>query len=403
MADITLSKGIRQNLLSLQNTAELAGRTQNRLATGKKVNSALDNPTNFFVSSGLTARANDLARLLDGIGQSVKTLEAADAGIKGLTRLIETAQATARQALQSAPTTARLKSSQVYTPATPLVGIAPGQFQAGDAIVVTNGANAQTFTLTAAGGALDTVGELVDAINADTTLNPVGSPPTVRASIDNGGKLVIESVDGGNLTVALTDAGAANTLADLFGSGVAAAEAASAARTATVNDTRDKLATQFDQLKDQIDQLVKDTGYNGTNLLNGDSLTVVFNESNTTSLTILGVAFDSQGLGLTPDDTQNRFQSDSEVDAALGRLGDALLTLRAQASTFGSNLTVVQTRQDLTKSIILTLQTGSDELVLADQNEEGANLLALQTRQQLSTTALSLSAQAEQAVLRLFG
>ena len=77
--------------------------------------------------------------------------------------------------------------------------------------------------------------------------------------------------------------------------------------------------------------------------------------------------------------------------------------MRTQASAFGANLTTVQTRQDFTKDLINTLQTGADNLVLADTNEEGANLLALQTRQQLSTTALSLAAQADQAVLRLFG
>jgi flagellin-like hook-associated protein FlgL len=80
-----------------------------------------------------------------------------------------------------------------------------------------------------------------------------------------------------------------------------------------------------------------------------------------------------------------------------------LTTLRTQASSLGSQLSVVQTRQDFTKSMVNTLQVGADNLVLADSNEEGANMLALQTRQQLSTTALSLSAQADQAVLRLFG
>jgi len=80
-----------------------------------------------------------------------------------------------------------------------------------------------------------------------------------------------------------------------------------------------------------------------------------------------------------------------------------LTTLRSQAQTFGSQLSTVQIRQDFTKAMINTLQTGADGLVLADTNQEGANLLALQTRQSLSTTALSLSAQADQAVLRLFG
>ena len=97
------------------------------------------------------------------------------------------------------------------------------------------------------------------------------------------------------------------------------------------------------------------------------------------------------------------FDSDDLIDARLVVLGDALANLRAQGSSFGSNLSIVQNRQDFTKAMINTLETGADNLVLADSNEEGANMLALQTRQQLSTTALSLSAQADQAVLRLFG
>ena len=100
MSDITLSAGVRQNLLTLQSTADMMATTQNRLATGKKVNSALDNPTNFFTSQSLSARANDLGNLLDGIGNAIKTIEAADNGITAITKLVESAQSTARQALQ---------------------------------------------------------------------------------------------------------------------------------------------------------------------------------------------------------------------------------------------------------------------------------------------------------------
>jgi flagellin len=409
MSDIVLSQGIRQNLLSLSKTSDLLGQTQGRLATGKKVNSPLDNPTNFFVAAGLTNRANDLTRLLDSIGQSIKTLETADNGIKGLKRLVENAQASARQALQAPSSTAQLRSSTAYSASTALVGAGATQFQAGDAITVQVGAlGPVSFTLTAAGGALDTVGELIDAINANTTLNPAGAT-NVRASLDDGGKLVIEAVNGGDLTVGLTDAGAANTLSNLFGTAVSAAEATSAPRTATANATRETLAKQYEQLKNQIDLLIKDTSYNGINLLKGDSLKVIFNETNTTSLVIEGVTFDAQGLGLSPlvngtsADTTNKWQSDFEINATLAKLDSAMSKLRAQASTFGANLGVVQTRQDFTKQSVLTLTTGSDQLVLADTNEEGANLLALQTRQQLSTTALSLASQADQAVLRLFG
>ena len=147
--------------------------------------------------------------------------------------------------------------------------------------------------------------------------------------------------------------------------------------------------------------MAKDSGYNGVNLLNGDSLKVVFNELGTASLSVSGVTFSSTGLGVAA--STNTFQTNFDLNAALKNLSSALGTLRSQASNFGSSLTVVQTRQDFTKSTINTLQVGADNLVLADTNEEGANLLALQTRQQLSTTALSLAAQAANSVLRLFG
>src|ERR1700749_1929428 len=101
MSDITLSAGVRQNLLSLQNTAELLATTQNRLATGKKVNSALDNPASFFTSQSLNNRASDLNALLDSIGQAQQTLSLADQGITSLTSLLQAAKSLATQAQQA--------------------------------------------------------------------------------------------------------------------------------------------------------------------------------------------------------------------------------------------------------------------------------------------------------------
>jgi flagellin-like hook-associated protein FlgL len=119
-------------------------------------------------------------------------------------------------------------------------------------------------------------------------------------------------------------------------------------------------------------------------------------------MTIGGVKLDAVGLGLNTI-SGTGFQDNKVINDTLTSIGAALASLRSHASQFGSNLTVVQTRQDFTKNLVTTLQSGADALVLADTNEEGANLLALQTRQQLSTTALSLANQASQAVLRLFG
>src|SRR3954453_6295860 len=101
MSEITLTSAVRSNLLSLQNTADLLGRTQERLSTGKKVNTALDNPSNFFTAQGLDSRASDLSKLLDSVSNSVQVLKAADAGITGLQKLIDSAKSTARSALQS--------------------------------------------------------------------------------------------------------------------------------------------------------------------------------------------------------------------------------------------------------------------------------------------------------------
>src|SRR5712671_98436 len=118
MGDIILSAGVRQNLLSLQDTAALMATTQNRLATGKKVNSALDNPINFFTSQGLSNRASDLNSLLDTIGQAQQTLQAANTGLTSLTSLVQSAKSIATQAQEAS------KGGVNYTNITGSVAIA---------------------------------------------------------------------------------------------------------------------------------------------------------------------------------------------------------------------------------------------------------------------------------------
>ena len=101
MSGIVLSASVRQNLLSLQSTADLLATTQNRLSTGKKVNTALDNPTNYFTAASLDARAGDINNLLDGIGNGVQVLQAANVGITSLQKLVDSAKSVANQALQT--------------------------------------------------------------------------------------------------------------------------------------------------------------------------------------------------------------------------------------------------------------------------------------------------------------
>ena len=163
---------------------------------------------------------------------------------------------------------------------------------------------------------------------------------------------------------------------------------------------RSSLVKQYNDVITQITTTAQDSSFNGINLLNGDTLTVTLNESGTSTATVAGVTFNSAGL--TIGASANAWATAVDIGAANTDLTAALTTLRSQAQAFGSNLSTVQVRQDFTKAMINTLQTGADALTLADSNEEGADLLALQTRQQLSTTALSLASQASQAVLRLF-
>ncbi|HCX68826.1 MAG TPA: hypothetical protein DHK64_15190, partial [Rhodobiaceae bacterium] len=162
----------------------------------------------------------------------------------------------------------------------------------------------------------------------------------------------------------------------------------------TLTEARSTYANDYNGLRTQIDQLATDASFNGINLLNGDSLTVKFNESGSSKLDISGVTYNSDGLGIDSTDF-------SDIDADLALLDEATSTLRQQASTFGANLSVVQNRQDFTENMINVLEGGAGDLTLADTNEEAANLLALQTRQSLAQSSLSLANQAEQSVLNL--
>lgn len=270
--EVTLTSALRTNLLSLQGTQKLLDQTQLRLATGKKVNGALDNANSFFASQSLTNRANDLSRLLDGIGQAAQTLKAADEGIKTMTAFLEQMQAVAQEALDQA--------------------------------------------------------------------NSSGGAPADVTSLQD----------------------------------------------------------SYDELITQLDSVATDAGYRGTNLLAEGNMTVTFNEDGSSSLTITGVDFTSTGLSIAAAD----FSDATAAQDALDEISAALDTARAQARSFGTNLNIIQTREDFTQNLINTLKEGSDKLVLADNNEEGAKLLALQTQQQLGITSLSLASQAQQSVLSLF-
>ena len=280
MADISLTAGIRSNLLSLQSTSSLLSRTQERLGTGKKVNSAIDNPTNFFTAQSLTNRSDDLTARLDGISKGINTVKAADKGITGITSLLKQAKGIAKDAR---------------------------------------------------------------ALSTDT--------------------------------------------AD-----------------AQAQKDRSALAKQFNDLLDQIDDLAKDSGYDGVNLLQGDNLTVEFAEkAGSSNIELKGFDADTGKEVITVDkQTEASWKDDNtKIDETIEKLEASEANLRTESKKLSSNLAILTTRQDFTKNMVNTLTTGAAELTNADLNEEAANLLALNTQQSLGVNSLSLASQASQGVLRL--
>jgi len=379
MGDVVLSSALRANLTSLQSTANLLAQTQERLSTGLRVNSAIDNPTAFFTAQGLNNRAADLSALSDDIGIAVDTLKAADDGIKGITTLVENLKSTANEAL-----TTKLKASSATSTnttaltATNLVTTA-ANIDNGDSFTI------QVGTATAVTINIAATNQLVSAI-----ITSIAAIANVTASLTSEGKIKIEATNGQDLTITDASGSAAN---DLGISG-----------TASNGTNRNSFVSDFNTLRTQIDQLAADASFKGVNLLQANNnLTVNFNEDQTSSLTITSKLLDSSASGLNiTSQTNSNFETDSNIESAIAELDAAITTLRAQASSFGNNLAIVENRQDFTSNLINTLEAGAGKLTLADTNLEGANLLALQTRQSLGSTTLSLAAQSDQNVLSLF-
>jgi flagellin len=520
MSSIVLSASVRQNLLSLQSTAELLSTTQSRLATGKKVNTALDNPTNFFTAASLDARASDINNLLDGIGNGVQVLQAANTGISSLQKLVDSAKSVANQALQTTVgystkssvtsdaitgatannllgdytsgavtgTAANAKDATANTAATTLSGAAGSDsigtnFAAADTITV----NGTVITFVAAGATgnqlniTDDIGDLlakIDQITGTGTASSIsgagaitlqtgtasdltitssnaaafnslgftgGGTTAVRDNVLSDGLTLLIGATGngtatsitfgtaanevntldelnaalaannlqatistaGAITITTSNDAASSTIGAITGTASAAGEAFEALTpSAPVQDaaaqlTRANLVSQYNNIIQQITTTSQDASFNGVNLLAGDTLKLVFNETGKSTLSITGVTFNPAGLGLSTLTAGTDFIDNNATNTVLSSLNTASSTLRSQASALGSNLSIVQIRQDFSKNLINVLQTGSSNLTLADTNEEAANSQALATRQSIAVSALALANQSQQSVLQL--
>ena len=381
MADISLTASMRSNLLSLQQTQDLMDMTQERLSTGKKVNSAIDNPSSYYTAQSLTNRASDLNALLDSMGQGIQTIQAANEGIEAITDFVQQAKALANTARDNA-TIKGVTSSGTYASPT-------GGSGADQTITVSVDGNENqdiTFTIDDDATIEDAAEALADALNdgTDGVKDADGTVlGTFTATVENG-QIRISNTDGLVATVSGTFAGI--TVAGDIG-----------------NSTRVTSMRQYNEILDQIDQLAKDSGYKGVNLLQGNDLKVIFNEDRSSYLTITGTFADTSEEGLNISRAADWTNPDNvAIDASITELEYAVTSLRNMASEFGNNYSIVENRENFTESLINVLEEGSDKLTLADMNEESANMLALQTRQQLAINSLSLASQAAQSVLSLF-
>ncbi|KQP25009.1 flagellar hook protein [Methylobacterium sp. Leaf102] len=253
-------------------------------------------------------------------------------------------------------------------------------------VTVGTGTTAKTASLSFGTGAgqistLDQLNEKLGTANA-------------QATIDSAGKISISTTnDSGSqdLSVSGTATGTGNTFLSTSSKATIGGDGLTA---------RNKLVTDYNNLLTQIDQLSNDSGFNGVNLLKGDQLKVSFNEAQSSSITVQGKATSSDTLGLKAVTSEN-FKDNASINEVFSSIRSAGDSLKSQASTYASNLSVVQNRQDFSKNLISVLDTGSANLTNADLNEEAANSQALSTRNSLAISALGLANTAQQGILQL--
>jgi flagellin len=275
-----------------------------------------------------------------------------------------------------------------------------------------------TASRTAAAGGINGKTLTFTSFNGGTAVNVTfgdGSGGTVKtldqlnaALLSNNLTATLDS--NGKLTVTSTNDYASSTLGSVSAGGAIGGTVTSALSWSTASapvvdvsaqTVRGNLVTQYNNILQQITTTAQDASFNGVNLLNGDQLKLTFNETGKSTLSITGVVFNAAGLGLANLVNGTDFIDNAATNRVVTGLSSASTLLRSQASALGSNLSVVQIRQDFSKNLINVLQTGSSNLTLADTNEEAANSQALSTRQSIAVSALALANQSQQSVLQL--
>ncbi len=416
---ITLTASMRSNLSSLKSIQKQMDATQERLATGKKVNSAIDNASSYYQARSLTNRASDLEALLDSMGQGIQTIQAANEGIESVTSYVEQLKSVANSAYALDSTLASYeKSMQSYInqfdtiqkEITKLVADASYQgvnllrgnkltitfnesrsnkfdVQGQDIITKMNIQNAEDTWKVEAGDENILKTDKVVKIMADPTTETYTKDGAVdsRTSATNG----IQAFKAGDGNWYKMDGTKVTNTDDIDELEVAPADVPNGTITkdpsfeVTVPGGEVEIAAGADiyniKSGDEYIRAIKN-GDNYYSVETGEKMTVANPDED---VTVAG-------------------NYAAKIDATITSISEAIDYLRSFSTELGNNYSIIETRQNFTESLVDVLETGSDNLVLADMNEESANYLALQTRQQLAINSLSLASQSAQSILNLF-
>ncbi len=354
MSNISLSSGIRNNLLALQKNTSMFDLVNARLASGRRVNSAVDNPTNYFADVNLKDRASGLRARLDAMGQSIQRIQAADTGISRMRNLVAQMKGVVNGAVGEVDSLQRAElGKQFNSLIVQMAEMVKDAGYAGINLLSGNERDSVQFSESFDDSKLDVLGFNVQRFGPENAAN---------YRVDGFGFLRAANPDQGS-TVSAS------------------------------NNTRISLGDGTNYA------LFLTTPYSGTNSVAAGIKAFGFTSSNSAALSY-GAAGDVTG-GHNIDWTASDYKL--SLAGLVRSIEEFDSVLKAQASALANNLAVITNREEFTTGLINVLQTGGDRLVLADLNEEAANLLALQTANQLGTQALALANQQSQSVLQLLG
>ena len=383
---ITLTASMRSNLSSLKSIQSQMDKTQERLSSGKKVNSAIDNASSYYQSRALTNRASDLDSLLDSMGQGIQTIQAANEGLEAITSYVEQLKSVANTAYALDPNT-----------------------------------NSYATDLKEYQDQYNNILKEIATLAKDASYQGVnllkGNKLTVMFNESRTHKLEVQSDD----VIA--------KMAEKGTSGFVWGTDANGDQVGVVDWASDTAATYYKSVKHNMAKVTKAAGESvaGLYTVSGtgpytwtacgvndkadgttEYYTITTSEDPAYNLQAAHDALANTATVMYEKDTTANYLDNtgstraSLIDEALNDIATVNSYLRSYATELGNNFTIIETRQNFTDALIDVLETGSDNLVLADMNEESANYLALQTRQQLTINSLSLASQSAQSVLSLF-